>query len=126
MPNERPIITPGPPDLVSRLPTLDQAALNQGTDHLPLEEGHARRRNLTTAVLGIILTPWAAWKVVDLGWLGWMDAIPLTLAAEAVAVIGMGFAVVPYRAQFIQERLRARRAQLETNLVQEGYQVLFN
>ena len=121
--NERPILGPPPaPDLAGRVPSLDYS------EAPPLSPadivGH--RRSLAASLAALVLLPWAAWKVVDAGLLGWADGLALTGAGWVVALVGVAWAALPLRSERARLRARMRAASYATSLTWHGWAGLIN
>jgi hypothetical protein len=121
--HERPILGPPPaPDLAGRVPTLEYQ------DAPPLSHADivSHRRALAASVAVLVLLPWAAWKAVDAGLLGWADGLALTGAGWAVALVGVAWAALPLRAERARLRARIRATSYQTSLTWHAWAGLIN
>ncbi|MDQ2807290.1 MAG: hypothetical protein M3Z04_10335 [Chloroflexota bacterium] len=106
-------------------PDLHLPALGAVPQQLDLDQQRARWRSLAGAVAGVVLSPWLAWKLTDLGWVGPVDALFFLLAGEAVSLLGVGWGLIAFREDKNREVLRLQRAGQESRLFEQGYSALY-
>lgn len=106
-------------------PDLHLPALGMVPDQLDIEQQRSRWRSLAGAVAGVVAAPWLAWKLVDLGLLGLVDALFLLLVLESVAWLGVAWGLIAFRQEKHREALRVQRARQEAVLFEQGYSTLY-
>ncbi len=110
---------------MQQLPDLRLSVLGAVPEQLDLDQQRARWRSLAGAVAGVVLSPWLAWKLVDLGWLGLVDAVAVALAGGAVSLLGVAWGLIAFRQEKYREALRLQRARQESRLFEQGYSALY-
>jgi hypothetical protein len=110
---------------MQQLPDLRLSVLGAVPEQLDLDQQRARWRSLAGAVAGVVLSPWLAWKLTDLGWVGPVDALFFLLAGEAVSLLGVAWGLIAFRQERNREALRLHRARQESRLFEQGYSSLY-